>query len=107
MAIRMLNLVTESEHFLCISAYLGRLIKSEAAVDLRTDGPERNLPVGRCLADEHVVQGEVVAYGILEKKRKKTHKKQAKLVTRCDTTCLPSCRASSLVTFHPGLATSR
>lgn len=50
-----------------VSADLVQLIKSEAAVDLGPNGPERELPIGRCLTDEHVVQGEVVAYGILRK----------------------------------------
>ena len=47
------------------SAHLVHLVQGQAAVGLGQDGPVGHLAVRRDLAREHVVQGQVVADGVL------------------------------------------
>jgi hypothetical protein len=48
-------------------ADLVNLVKSKAAIGLWADGPVGDLAILCCLTDEHVMQGKIVADGILSR----------------------------------------
>lgn len=57
-------------------ADLVNLVKSKAAIGLWADGPVGDLAILCCLTDEHVMQGEIVADGILAEEHRQYQTKR-------------------------------